>query len=245
MLLVSDSVERYFADPASGVPAWSRSPRFPSTMRATFPAVEGRPTIVIGTPRGTGLPPERWELTVAHEHFHQFQYSRPDYYSRLNALGLAHGDTTGMWALQFPFPYDSAPVQAAVRRWAGALRDALMASPTRREDARARVREARRALDALLAPEERRYLDFQLWQEGVPRWIELAVARAAVGEGTLPHAALAWQEDRLVNALQGLDLGRDRREVVYPLGAALAELLDREGSAWKTRYFERMFVLDD
>jgi hypothetical protein len=213
-------------------------------MQATFPAVDGIPTIVIGPPAASHQPVERWALTLLHEHLHQLQYSRSDYYARLAALNLARGDSTGMWALNFPFPYDSAPVAAALKRWAGAM--AAIIRAVDRPDVRAwgRVREARSALDSLLAPDDRKYLDFQLWQEGVPRWIELAAAREARKDGLVGQETLAWQEARLVGDLTRIDLGRDRRVVVYALGAAMAELLEWEGQGWKRGYFERMFDLN-
>src|SRR5215218_4041507 len=74
---------------------------------ATFPAVGGVPTIVVGQPRATGKSSTEWVLTLLHEHFHQLQTSRPDYYARVGALGLARGDQTGMWMLNYAFPYDS------------------------------------------------------------------------------------------------------------------------------------------
>lgn len=244
LLLVADSLEYFFPIPRNGKVEWTRRRVFPATFQATFPAVGGVPTIVIGTPEGTATPRDRWTLTVLHEHFHQLQYSRPDYYTRLNALGLARGDTTGMWALNFPFPYDSAPIQAAVKRWADAMRAALTADSGVRQRTARQAREAKRALDALLAPDDRKYLDFQLWQEGVPRWIELAGAREGRRAGLVRDSTLAWQERRLLDDLTRIDLGRDRRVVVYALGAAMAELMEREGKEWRERYFERMFALD-
>jgi hypothetical protein len=180
-----------------------------------------------------------------HEHFHQFEYTRPDYYTRLAALGLARGDTTGMWALNFPFPYDSAPIAAAVKRWALAMQVALLQARQAGGwmDVRP-VRAARMALDSLLAPDDRRYLDFQLWQEGVPRWIELATARAGAHAGLVSAETVAWQEHRLLADLDSIDLVQERRVVVYALGAAMAELLERGGTEWKGRYFDKMFELD-
>ena len=244
LLLVTDSVELFLPDLAATTAKWSRKRIFPPTFQATFPAVDGVPTIVIGTPEGTSTPRDRWALTVLHEHFHQLQYSRPDYYTRLDALNLARGDTTGMWALNFPFPYDSAPIQGAVKRWADAMHAALTAEPRDRVAATARAREAKRTLDALLAPDDRKYLDFQLWQEGVPRWIELAGARTAFQAGLVERSTLDWQERRLLDDLTRIDLGRDKRVVVYALGAAMAELMEREGKGWRERYFGRMFDLD-
>jgi hypothetical protein len=244
LLLVTDSVEHFYKDPRGRAITWSRKRIFSPRFQATFPAVGGVPTIVIGTPAGTGTPADRWVLVALHEHFHQLQYSRPDYYSRLNALGLARGDTTGMWALNFPFPYDSGAVQGAVRRWAIAMQDALRARGAARAAAYTNAADLKRTLDAMLSPDDRKYLDFQLWQEGVPRWTELASARAGHRAGLVADSTLAWQEARIVDDLGRIDLGAQRREVVYPLGAAMAELMERQGVKWKERYFEQMFVLE-
>lgn len=243
LLIIGDSVQSFI--PAFGAAVqWTRPRVFPPAMQATFPAVDGVPTIVIGAPAASRQPVERWALTLLHEHLHQLQYSRPDYYTRLAALDLARGDSTGMWALNFPFPYDSAPVAAALKRWAGEM--AVILRAVDRPDPRAwgRVRAARAALDSLLAPDDRKYLDFQLWQEGVPRWTELEMARNGAVRGLIGTGELQWQRDRLVQGLERLDPAGDRRVIVYALGAAVAELLSMEGKPWQRTYFDRMFELD-
>lgn len=242
-------------DAALGTAVWARPRVFPPGFLATFPAVGGIPTIVVGTAEQTGKSSVGWVLTLLHEHFHQWQYSRPDYYPRLNALDLARGDTTGMWALEYAFPYDSAPVGAATR----ALADALVLALTAQADARtaelAAVRAARDRLVGMLAPDDARYLEFQLWQEGVARWVEYAAARAAARIGppaaefqALPdYVRYAEQvelgEAALRRELAGLDLGRDRRVVFYPLGAAMALLLDDGAAGWKATYGAEKFRL--
>jgi len=45
--------------------------------------------------------------------------------------------------------------------------------------------------------------------------------------------------------LTGMDLGRDRRVVFYPLGAAFALLADRQGPSWKRRYSREKLRLSD
>lgn len=243
LLVIGDSVQWFV--PSFGAPVqWAQPRTFPPAIQATFPAVGGVPTIVIGPPAATDQPVERWALRVLHEHLHQLQFSRPDYYPRLAALDLARGDSTGMWALNYPFPYDSAPVAADLKRWATAMADILAADD--RPDVRSwvRVREARAALDSLLAPDDRRYLDFQLWQEGVPRWTELAMARLGAARGLVSVAELQWQEGRLVKDLRRLDPVKDRRVIVYALGAGVAELLTIERRPWRRAYFDRMFELD-
>ena len=243
LLIIGDSVQSFIPAFGSAV-QWTRPRAFPPEMQATFPAVDGVPTIVIGAPVASHQPVQRWALTLLHEHLHQLQYSRPDDYARHAALDLARGDSTGMWALNFPFPYDSAPVAAALKRWAGAMAAILRALDRPDVHAWGRVREARAALDSLLAPDDRKYLDFQLWQEGVPRWTELAVARDGAARGLIDAGELEWQRDRVVQGLERLDPAGDRRVIVYALGAGVAELLTMEGKPWQRTYFERMFELD-
>jgi hypothetical protein len=60
---------------------------------ATFPAVGGVSTIVIGqaenTSKKTSTP---WVVTLLHEHFHQLQSSQPTYYAEVDKLNLSRGD---------------------------------------------------------------------------------------------------------------------------------------------------------
>jgi hypothetical protein len=223
-----------------------RSRRFPPTLLATFPAVNGVPTIVVGTAERTGKSSSAWVLTLLHEHFHQWQSSLPDYYGRANALGLARGDTTGQWMLDYPFPYDSLPVQFAMK---------ALATSLARGDSRETITRQRQALRRTLSPDDDRYLEFQLWQEGVPRYVEIAAAEAAAGAGEpseafrrqpdyVPYADLAARLRRdLGRQLTDLSLGRERRVAFYPLGAALALLLERSDGSWKSRYRQDLFTL--
>jgi hypothetical protein len=268
VLLVTDSVEFLLGAPGQdpgfvrsgfdsvlGQEVWTRPRQFPPTLLATFPAVAGKPTVVIGTPERTGKASTAWVITLLHEHFHQWQTSRPDYYRGVVALGLARGDTTGQWMLNYAFPYDSAPVQASARRLATALRKALDAPAASRRDALAAVVAARDELRSRLSPEDYRYLEFQFWQEGVARYVEYAALEAAVAEGqggaafrSLPDyepyaAALERRRQGLRQELDTLALGRDRRVAFYPLGAAIALLLDRSRPGWKREYAERPFAL--
>ena len=103
-----------------------RKRMYPTAIQATFPGVNGVNTIVIGQAELTAdKTSTRWVLTVLHEHFHQLVYSQPGYCADVEKLGLAHGDKTGMWMLNYPFPYDSARVQEKFTAMTHALLDAL------------------------------------------------------------------------------------------------------------------------
>jgi hypothetical protein len=237
-------------DSLLGHRVWTRPRHFPPALVATFP-VDGVPTIVVGTPERTGLSSTRWVLTLLHEHFHQWQYSQPWYYPGVARLGLSGGDSTGMWMLNYSFPYDSIPVREAVRRLALTLRAAL--DPERRSGIEPVMR-ARDALRAQLSAADYRYLEFQLWQEGVARYVEYRAANLAssgkppgnfaVLPDYQPYSAAAADRRRgLPQELEETDLQRNRRVSFYPIGAAIALLLDRTGQEWKEAYSRRPFAL--
>ncbi len=237
-------------DSLLGHRVWTRPRHFPPTLVATFP-VGGVPTIVVGTPERTGLSSTRWVLTLLHEHFHQWQYSQPWYYPGVARLGLSRGDTTGMWMLNYSFPYDSIPVREAVRRLALTLRAAL--EPESGSGLQPVLR-ARDALRAQLSAADYRYLEFQLWQEGVARYVEYRAASLASSGKQMgdfaglpdyqPYSAAAADRGRgLLQELEETDLQRNRRVSFYPIGAAIALLLDRTGQGWKQAYSRRPFAL--
>ena len=260
VLLVGDSAEflvghrrpdggfiRLADDPALGE-VWTRPRRFSPTLLATFPAVGGVPTVVVGSAEATGKSSTAWVLTLLHEHFHQWQYSQPDYYAGVARLDLARGDTTGQWMLDYPFPYDSAPVRQAMRSLAAALLRALEARPDHRAEALRGAIAARDSLRGRLTDADYRYFEFQLWQEGMARFIEHAAARAAAGSGEpsgefrslpdyQPYGRVADSTGRaLRRELHRLDLARQRRVAFYPVGAAVALLLDQTRPDWKQDY---------
>ena len=52
-----------------------------------------------------------WIIMLLHEHFHQLQDSQPNFYADVSALNLSGADKSGMWMLNYPFPYDRKEVQ--------------------------------------------------------------------------------------------------------------------------------------
>jgi hypothetical protein len=265
ILLVTDSAEYLVNHPRPtsalaslgydslvGSEIWTRPRQFPPGMLATFPVFGMSPTVVVGTAERTGKESTQWVLTLLHEHFHQRQYSEPLYYQGVAGLGLARGDTTGSWMLDYPFPYDSAPVQLAMRDLATSLLRALGDSGNH---AVAGVVRARDKLRRRLGADDYRYFEFQLWQEGVARYTEYAVARAAARLDP-PPAEFQRLPDyepygraaehgiaKLRRELEQMDLGKQRRVAFYPIGAAIALLLDRTSPGWKQTYARRRFAL--
>jgi hypothetical protein len=241
-------------DPRLGGRVLVRPRTFSTSFLATFPAFGPTPTIVVGTAEGTGKRSTRWVLAVAHEHFHQLQYSDPGYWPESQALGLAGGDQTGMWMLNYPFPYEatSRAFAALSRELAGLVGGPAPAPPEAREAFWRGYAELCRSLE----PADYRYLSFQLWQEGIARYVETRVAELAAREhrvspafAALPDyqpfdAAAAGLRDETLDELRTQTMAKDGRTVFYAFGAGLGLLLDQEGRDWEPRYLAEKFYLE-
>lgn len=240
------------------VPKPFAPPPFPKNLEATLIMDEG-PIVVIGQPQYTqAKTPVRWSVTLLHEHFHQWQQSWPEYVDAVTALGLAHGDKTGMWMLNYAFPYSDARVDAAYALMSNRLADALDAMGTPRfAGAAGAYVKARAAFKALLSPDDYRYFAFQCWQEGTARYTEIAVARLAAQTHASDPAfwsdtQAAWlRQDAdgtyaaVVKRLRTLPLAQEKRVDFYAVGAGEALLLDRIAPSWHERYLDRRMDLGD
>lgn len=225
-------------DPATGCDTATRDRQFPANFLASFPAIDGIPTIVVGTPEATGKSPSGWMFTLLHEHFHQMQDARPGAHEGALALDLHDGDTSGMWMLNYPFPYDDPEVGEALRAWADAAAAALEADDSAFPAAHAVYRQARADFMASVSERDARYYEFQMWKEGAARWTEYELARLS---GRQRQVGEEWQ--RMLQELADMDLAGWRRVTVYALGAADAHLLERAGAAWRETYWSEPFSL--
>ncbi len=233
-----------------------RERKFEPNLQATFPAFGATPVMVIGEAKNTASKTSTpWLITLLHEHFHQLQYSQPDYYPGTEKLGLSKAGGGSMWMLNYPFPYD----KAEVARGFAELRDLLMSTGTEPDAARFKTSaaayvQARKKFFAQLADDDRKYLEFQLWQEGIARYTELKVAEAAASyRPSAEYAALpdftpftdiaGKRRQSTLDELKNIVLGRRKREVAYSFGAVEGLLLDRLRPDWKASYFSRPFAL--
>jgi hypothetical protein len=238
---------------------WYRRPRhFPPSLQATFPAFGPPSVIVIGEPENTESKTSTPGLfTVMHEHFHQLQNWQANYFSSLEKLGLSRGDRTGMWMLDYPFPYERPEVAQAFRE----LRDLLLAcleeaDAVRFRDQAGQYLDRRKRFFARLSSDDRKYLAFQLWQEGIARYTQVKAAEAAARYQpssqyqaladfeSFAHYAQRARTDTL-RELREIDLIRSKRTAVYCFGAGEGFLLDRLNSRWKQSYFERLLSTDE
>lgn len=235
-----------------------RPRKFQKNFLATFPAFGSTPVVVVGKAENTSdKTSTRWLFVVMHEHFHQLQYSRPDYFSDVNGLGLHGGDMSGMWQINYPFPYRDSSVAKRFRRLTDLLLNAYEARTKgqRAQSLKAYLAE-REAFASSLATSDAKYASFQLWQEGISRYTQYRMAELA-GRKYKPTKAFRSLPDfvpfdleakRLLAAmlqeLRNLDLAGWERTVFYPFGAVEGLLLDRVEPGWRKRYFYEKFTLD-
>ena len=235
-----------------------RKRQFSNNLLATFPAISGSPvsTIVVGqaenTQARTSTP---WVITLLHEHFHQLQDSQPNFYTAVNALNLSGGDQSGMWMLNYPFPYERKEVQDQFAELGRLLATAVKAPRPHRAR---RVREylaARQKFHSMVTGVDARYISFQFWKEGIARYTEYHIAQLAATHHRPSKEFRALKDyqsfaevaketrERTLRQLTTLKLGDSKREVVYPFGAAEGLLLDQIRPGWRKRYFVEKFDL--
>ena len=199
LLLVTADTEylTHFPDPPkefqkAGDDFYSRPRQFSPNMQATFPAFGPPAVIVIGEPAATSAKTSTpWLIIVMHEHFHQLQWAQPEYLNAINNLGLSKGDTTGMWMLNYPFPYEVPEIAESFAH----LRDTLLAALSEVDQqkfaplSKAYLKE-RKDFIAQFLPGDRKYFSFQLWQEGVARYVQIKSAETAADYQPSPPSLL-------------------------------------------------------
>jgi hypothetical protein len=231
---------------------------FSKQFLATFPAVNNLPTIVVGTPENTGRSTINWIITILHEHFHQYQYSQPDYYNSVNKLNLSGGDSTGMWMLNYPFPYKDEKINSAY----DSCKKTLAKIFRRKDDAQFKslyglFKERRASLKKSLRKNDYKYFSFQLWQEGIARYTEIKLMQLMLTDNYLFSKEVQNLDDykslkdyykdyytNAVNLVNGLSLKDSKRICFYAFGAFEGLLLDKVNPSWKEDYFNKKFFIE-
>jgi hypothetical protein len=193
---------------------------------------------------------------LLHEHFHQYEYTYPGYFKSVEKLGLSGGDQTGMWMLDYPFPYDSMPVIQQYKKYTQTLSAALATVDSKNFDSFfTTYKKERKKLKQLLQPADYRYFSFQVWQEGLARYteykflelldnyqpsIEVASLPDFISFSKLKHQF--YQAE--ISNLAGLELPAEKRVCFYSLGFAEGILLDKLNPGWRSRFLEDKFYIE-
>src|SRR4029077_1359007 len=164
---------------------------------------------------------------------------------------------TGMWMLNYPFPYDWHEMQELFSRLGHSLANVLQAET--RPDFSAGLStylKQRREVENTLSPDDYRYLSFQMWQEGISRYTEYRIAKLAAENGKPSKAFQMLKDYRgfaevaedirvgILSELSSVNLAESKREIFYSLGAGEGLLLDRVNPRWRQRYFVEQFFFD-
>ena len=269
ILLVVDSVDYLMNHPSPsedfkvlgedrilGTRVYYRKSVYDAHLLSTFPAINSVSTIVVGTPEKTGKNSTEWIITLLHEHFHQYVQSSPDYYSAVEKLDLAGGDQTGMWMLNFPFPYDNKSVVAQYEKYTDALSQTVsdIGKPDFKKSFKGYKAE-RGKLQTILKPADYRYFSFQIWQEGLAQYTEykfLALANDySVSEAVkdlFDYVPLnTYREEFYRNLSDGItkcDLAERQRLCLYGAGCAEGLILDELVPAWREKYLKEKFYIE-
>lgn len=235
-----------------------RPRQFQENFRATFPAVNNIATVVIGIPEKTNKSSTDWVITLLHEHFHQYQMSQTDYFESVNALELSHGDKTGMWMLNYDFPYSVDSVNDEFNILCKNLVETIGSLDSENFMIKAKgYYEERNRFTGMLKSDDYKYFSFQLWQEGIARYIELKIAQNAA-ENYLPsnemqslhdYTSYKYEAEKInsgiLKNLRELTLSYYKRIAFYYIGAGEAILLDKINPVWKDKYFSNKFYLEN
>lgn len=219
---------------------------------ATFPYVNYQPTIIIGTPENTNKTPLEWTVTLLHEHFHQLQFSHPNYYSAQKALDLDKGDQSGMWMLNHPFPYEDSLVIGKMEEMSENLIALHQHKPSK--EVLKRHLKLKAELKTIVGDEHYRYLNLQLWQEGYARFMELSLLKHWVNnydqidqDRFEKHELESYFKEyqaSILTSLQSTSINEIKRVYFYALGAAEALMIEQINPDWRSKYFNELFTTD-
>lgn len=223
---------------------------FSAGFLATFPAFDTIPVIIMGTPVNTKLSLSSWVLTMLHEHFHQLQMVHPGYFKSVNELNLSNGDQTGMWMLNYNFPYDDKKVDSLFEELSFELFDWIQ-NPHKKE----RIVWCFQELRKLISRDDWKYFQFQLWQEGTARYIEWRILEEMKNvyelnsnNSNIEDFALDSLKEFFfvhnMHELKDADLILKKRISFYSLGWAFGIWKTSKNKLWLDHYFSDMFELN-
>ena len=158
--------------------------------------------------------------------------------------------------LNYPFPYEKPELGHSFVQ----LRDLSVTALKEQDDGKFRLlvkqySAERKKFFAALSPDDRKYLSFQLWKEGIARYVQIKSAEAAAQyQPSAEYVALGDYEpfasyaararSDTLNELTQVDLAKQKRVFVYSFGACEGLLLDRVNPKWREGYLSHPFTLD-
>lgn len=238
---------------------FSRKRVFQKNLFATFPAVNNISTVVVGNPENTGRNSISWIITILHEHFHQYQYSDADYNKSVNDLDLSGGDSTGMWMLNYPFPYEDPEISKQYELLSITAYDAAFCSDPEFSGKFKIYSDERNKFKNLLSEKDYRYFSFQIWQEGLAKYTELNFLELMADDKyetvnteiklLADYITYYEQYHKLLENIKensrSLKLSKTKRVCFYYLGALEGIMLQRNNPDWREKYLTEKFYIEN
>ncbi len=263
-LLVTDSIEFLFNHPEPGkefkpngysnklnTEVYTRDITLNRGILACF-GIDKIPTAIVGTPKNTDRSGVEWIITLVHEYFHQYQ-STSEYYKMVDELDLKGDCKTGMWMLNYAFPYENSEVKQQFRRYSEALHRLILSLDSGNVNRLFNeYMEERNKFRLLLSDKDYRYFTFQVWQEGMARYTEYKILHLLLNEPErntkLQYPTNAYREymnrlfKRETNRLKNSSLDKQKRVCFYTIGFAEGLLLDRINPEWRQQYTKELSI---
>ncbi|GGO06072.1 hypothetical protein GCM10007972_04050 [Iodidimonas muriae] len=230
----------------------TKTPHNPYRIRA-FTTFGRTPTVIIGSPY-SAEPFALWIGIWLHEHFHQYQMSRPDYRVEAESLGLAEpGDSAGAWMTDYDFPFADKSLNEAFDKVGRTALSALKATDdgALHKGVEAHIH-ALNDFEAIAGPRSTRWAAFTAWQEGTADAFQIHMLMKTAenaqifgldGQKSNFLRTAKRQQAQMESRLRSADLARDKVLAFYALGAAQSQILERLNTDWKTRYRTEPFTL--
>lgn len=236
---------------------YARPRQFNKNFLATFPAINGIPTIIVGLPENTNRSSIDWIITILHEHFHQLQMSQQDYYSSIDSLDLSGGDNSGMWMLNYKFPYSMEKISDQYKILTQTAKQTFLSinESSFESNLKSYLKE-RAKFKSMLSKKDYDYFSFQIWQEGIARYTEIKIADIVKNSYRSSAEITQLKDfisldsfykeiiDKLLKRADIQTLSEDERNCFYTLGALEGLILDKVNPGWKEKYFKEKFYVE-
>lgn len=230
---------------------WFRDQFFDKRMEASFPVFSQYPSIVIGSVENTSSKSStEWLSIMIHERFHQIQYSQLDYYDRVKEI-TPQGAEGGSWMLNYKFPYSNKKVGFFFREMGRLLLDSI---DKKNKSQFYKYQAVKKSMLKHLSKDDYNYMNFQMWQEGISRYIELqslsVLARQSFSSEFLAlndyERPIDIYERKLAlnrKRLKEKSLSELKRGAFYVLGLFEGIALDIFKPSWKKSYLSASLTL--
>lgn len=204
-------------------------------------ALEGKnPQIIVSREFFEQAPRAFWLGTLAHEHFHQWQMSRSNYFDAVTKLSINNNYSNCGWMIDYPFPFHQDAVGKILIELSS-LHRLKDVEPKQKMDI---IHRSLNQLKTILSKEEWDYVAFQIWQEGIARYVEYTFLnellqkeqRRNPQDGSMT-AQLQTYISHLFEPATSIAFPMNR-EIFYRIGLGIGLVLEqqKEGSNWKEIY---------